>query len=344
MSPRQANAEINRIAAEWAERVENAPLDDARQADLDAWLASDARCLGAYARARAALHYVRRARALGTDFNPDAYLAAHVPDRAEVERSEAAWPADDAGGAWLTRRRLLAGSLAGLVALTVTSFGFGGKANATVYATAIGEIRSVTLADGSRMTLNTASSARVSFSDGERRVQLQAGEALFDVASDPARPFLVAASATEVRAVGTSFVVRALATSSVSVLVNEGAVQVRRPSEPRFAGKRVSANGMAVSVPGSEITLSSVAAGQLMRELSWREGMLSFEDQTLEQAAQEFARYSERKIRFADDEIARKTVTGRYSAGDPLGFANTVAVALDLRAENTADGVLLLHK
>jgi len=92
------------------------------------------------------------------------------------------------------------------------------------YATAIGEIRAVTLADGSRVTLNTASELEISFTRNRRNVRLLRGEAMFEVAKDRARPFVVAADGASMQAVGTIFDVRS-ERGKVELTVAEGIVK-----------------------------------------------------------------------------------------------------------------------
>jgi transmembrane sensor len=128
----------------------------------------------------------------------------------------------------LTRRpwslaAALAAVIVGAALVTWLQLGRG-----TLYATAIGEQRSIALADGSTIELGARSRVRVHFTDKERDVEFLAGEALFGVAKDPTRPFVVATSNTRVRAVGTQFDVHRR-TSGTTVTVLEGRVVVYSP-------------------------------------------------------------------------------------------------------------------
>ena len=190
MNERETSAEIDAAAANWAVRVDDDSLDAAGQAELDAWLSGDIRRRGSFARAQAMLLHARRAKALGAGFDPDAYVAQHG-DR----------PADAPGAIEApTRRRFLlwAGSASAVAASGVGVVWLGLGLPSEAYATQRGEVRLVPLADGSRMTLNTASRAEIRFSRSERRVVLTDGEALFDVAKDAARPFYVVAGDVQV--------------------------------------------------------------------------------------------------------------------------------------------------
>jgi len=342
MSGRETSAEIDTAAAEWAVRADGAPLDGEVQRALDTWLAGDARRLGAFARARATFLSAHRARALGTDFDPDEYLAAHtVRTRPSSPENETSIADRDATANPVRRRALLLGTSAAIAAGTLGVLGLYWQTTSGTYSTQRGEIRLVPLPDGSTMTLNTASRARVRFSDEARNVELVAGEALFEVAKDPRRPFSAAAGAARVHAVGTSFTVSRLADRPVHVLVQEGIVDIEGSNASGPARSRVAANSRAVVSENGPVTVTPVAALEVTRELSWRVGMLAFEDKPLRDAANELARYSDPRIVFDDPTIGDETVTGRFAANDPVGFAKSVALSLGLHARRDSNTVIL---
>jgi transmembrane sensor len=202
------------------------------------------------------------------------------------------------------------------------------------YATRIGETRVVPLPDGSIVTLNTNSEVAVRFTPGARVVQLVRGEALFDVAKNKARPFVVAAGDTSVRVVGTSFTVRHLDAAPVQVLVREGIVEVSKPAAG-MTPVRITANNMAVAAPdgGAAISASVVPAAQLHRQLAWQSGQIAFEGETLAQAVQEFSRYSDTRIVIDDPVLAKEEIAGLFKATDPIGFAQTIAISLNAHAD-----------
>jgi transmembrane sensor len=153
---------------------------------------------------------------------------------------------------------------------------------------------------------------------------------------------VVDAADTNVRAVDTSFVIRRLARQAVAVTVRQGSVDINRSGSGRVSSHRVFANMRAVSPASTaDIVTSAVTPSDVTRELAWREGMLSFEDMPLRNAADQFARYSGRQIVFADPSIGDETVTGLFAANDPAGFARSVALSLDLKADAGAGAVVL---
>lgn len=334
MAERETSAEIDAAAALWAVRVDGDALSAEAKGKLEAWLAADVRRLGAYARARAMLVEAGRVKALGTGFDPAAYALEHgVADSEATEdwRNVALHP---------TRRKfLVAGSVA--AASAVAAIGLSWPAAATTYTTRRGEIRLVPLADGSSMTLNTQTIAKVLFTSDERHIELIEGEALFDVARDSARPFVVEAGASLMKAVATSFTVSRLPGENVKVTVRQGSVRLGglAPSQPQTV---LTANMRAVVTPDmAKVATGSIAASEMNRDIAWQQGMLSFEDTPLSQAAIQFARYSDTAIRFDDPTIGEETITGLYAANDPQGFARSAALSLGIKARAQSGGITL---
>jgi transmembrane sensor len=313
--------DIDRQAAEWAARADER-LSGAERAELDAWLAADARHLGAYAKASAVLVQVERMRA--TSAHSDYVLPRPAPSR---------------------RSLMFGGAMAaGLAAVTLaTTFAWPYLQQQT-YATGFGESRVVALDDGSVVTLNTDSKVVVRYSSSRRDVTLVHGEALFDVAKNKARPFVVAVRDVAVRAVGTSFAVRSLEGEPVHVVVREGVVELKRPETPVAPPVMLKAGGLAVIPANAPIGVRLLSAGAIDHELAWKGGRIAFEDETLIAAAREFSRYSTTRIVINDPETAQRTVTGLFVANDPIGFARAVALSLELEADIRQNEVRLVPK
>ncbi len=301
--------------------MDRGALSDEQQRTLEAWLSKDRRHLGAYARARAVAAHFDRSRALGASFDPRQYR-------------ESRWM-------WLRHGRSpwVAGALAaGIAALVV---GVILRAPSGEFATQRGEIRLVPLADGSAITLNTETTLDVAYTKSARNVELVGGEALFDVAKDKSRPFIVHAGDTRIRAVGTSFTVRRWPGEKVRVLVREGVVEVTQDVTANAAPIRVSAQSQALSEPRAPTAIAPVPMPQIDRELAWRQGMISLDGRTLREAAAEFGRYSSTAIIIDDPSIADRTVTGLFAANNPVGFARAVATSMSLEVEVDTNAVRL---
>ncbi len=213
----------------------------------------------------------------------------------------------------------------------------------TAYATAVGEARTVVLQDGSRMILNTDTRVRVDLDARERRVNIEAGEALFEVAKEPGRPFVVRAAASEVVALGTAFAVRlvpagAAAGESLAVTLLEGQVSLR----PAAGGGGGDADAVApaqalVMQPGERVRLARApgrpgpARQQLDRPpleqvTAWRRNEAVFDRTSLADAVAEMNRYSRTPLVLVG-ELARseRLVSGQYPTGDNAGFAKALA-------------------
>jgi transmembrane sensor len=313
MITRLSPQEIDRIASEWAAR-QGSGLTQADRQELDRWLKDDPRHLGAYAKAEAVLAQLDRVGAAGPDALRIGGLAPSI-------------------GSALNRRTALVGSVAAGLAISAGgAFWLWRLLRQESYATRIGETKEIVLSDGSLVTLNTDSRVLVHYSKTRRQIQLLQGEALFDVAKNKKRPFIVMAGDTQVRAVGTSFTVKLLPQQPVQVLVREGVVEINRPRVPQAPAVQLPANMMAVAPPEAPISTEAVPRIQVTRDLAWREGRLAFDNETLANAAREFERYSDVQIR-VPPELENQTITGLFVSNDPVGFARAAAISLNLQVE-----------
>ena len=207
----------------------------------------------------------------------------------------------------VARRVLFAGAaLASVAVVTVGLTSLGPLAALYAgHATGVGGRKRVELADGSFVILNTATAVSVDYSGKERRVVLHDGEALFDVAKDPSRPFIVTAGDMEVRAVGTAFVVRLK-----EVTVSEGTVDVTIGSRPPIrvvAGQRLGV-GEADRLKLSMIDIDAATA--------WQRGRLIFNRRPLESVVAELQRYRAGRIVVLGDRLKALEVTGVFDLDD----------------------------
>lgn len=310
---RETSEQIEAAAADWVARIDHAPLSDGEQQRLEQWQAGDIRRLGAFMRLRAVALHSERARALGSSFDPAAFSQP-----------------DGVGGGAQNRRRFLWLGGCAAAACAVGAAGLSLTMRGASYTTRLGEVRIVTLEDGSVITLNTSSRIDVRFGDDRRLVSLREGEALFDVAEDKARPFVVEAGTAAVRAVGTSFTVKRLASAPVEVLVQEGVVEVTRSERERPV--RLGANMRIVTTDAKLAPLPvRIATEDMTRETAWKFGRIAFQGEALGRAAEEFKRYSDTRIIIDDPSVGREEITGLFAANDPVTFARAVSASLDLK-------------
>lgn len=204
-----------------------------------------------------------------------------------------------------------------------------------VIATGIGEQREVTLADGSRIRLDTGSRVRVRMSRTGRQVSLEQGQALFTVSPDAGRPFVVRAGETRVTAIGTVFDVRREA-AAVRVTLVSGVVEVAGEGPARPARMAAGQQGR-VTPRGIEVRPTDLDAAT-----SWTEGRIVFRDTPLSAAVAEVNRYLADPIALEPGPAGRTMINGVFRTGDRDAFVSAAAGGLDLRVTDRPDGSVLL--
>jgi transmembrane sensor len=222
-------------------------------------------------------------------------------------------------------------------------------------ATAVGQQRSVTLADGSVVSLNTNTIVETHLQRSVREIYLRQGEAHFQVAHDRSRPFLVHAGDAVVRAVGTQFEVRLRSDQHVDVVVNEGRVEVRSEAaaEPASSapGVRVArshvhtlAAGQQLSATGNDYSVVPVSTHRLSSVLAWRDGAVVFDGETLSDAIAEIGRYTDERIIVSDPQVAALRVGGRYRTGDVQAFFDALQTAFPVSIRRGSNGVMYIDR
>ena len=225
-------------------------------------------------------------------------------------------------------------------------------------ATGVGEQRTLTLPDGTRVYLNTNSRAVVRFDRQVRRVELAKGEALFEVAHNAAWPFIVMAGTREVRALGTAFVVRNDPRQLAITLV-EGSVRVSpqgaetagtRPERKAAGSGKPTQAGAATEVltldPGERVTFASGHPARLDRPslekiTAWRRGQISLDDTTLADTVSEINRYDVTHVVVRDPSVAAIRLSGVFRAGDTQNFVKAVTRTYHLRARTEGGEIFL---
>jgi transmembrane sensor len=217
--------------------------------------------------------------------------------------------------------------------------------------TAVGEQRTLTLEDGTRVYLNTNSRAVVHYDKKLRQVNLEKGEALFEVAKRPEWPFVVTAGDRQVTALGTAFIVRR-DEKDLAVTLVEGKITVspvRDVSGGSAVPQRTPESGTAAVFtlsPGQRLTLAKseppkVDRPPLERVTAWQRGQVAFDNTPLADAAAEMNRYSAVRVVVEDPSAAAIRVSGIFRAGDSANFAQAVAKTYRLEVRDQADEVIL---
>lgn len=293
-----------RTAEEWLVRLGRPRVSRGTQGAFERWLSADPANLAEYQAIKALL---RETQDLRAELLGELNLVAPAPRR---RRAAAGWtPVALAGG-------LVAAVLAVAIAPTLLTRFQDPLAGAATYATAVGEIRDVTLPDGSVVTLDTATTLRAKVDGRVRRLALDKGAAYFAVAHDKTHPFQVALADRQVVVTGTHFAT-SLRDGRARVELLEGSVEVRQP--------RVSTESVRL-VPGDQV--SYLAGGAVRRDaridpatsVAWRQRRLVFQDAALSEVLTELGRYTDVRIRLADPAVGRQRVTAML----PLDGRGTV--------------------
>lgn len=358
-----SSKQIEQTAAAWLAKRDGGDWQARDQSLLEAWLTESTAHRVAFLRLEAAWTHSGRLKALGAGMR-----AGTLPARGQWSRAPFDRQAADAGDSAAPvagslrppelRQLVFApraaprpsrvGRYAGVAVSLVLAVSLGwGWARYTaveraIYSTAMGSVRTVLLADGSQATLSSDSRIEVALSRGERRIDLQQGEAYFEVSKNPERPFIVAAGQRHVVAVGTRFAVRR-DSADLRVVVTEGTVRL----QPGVAGNAAPAPPTLLKAGSTALASSHgvlVRAGSVEdaeRLVDWREGYLTFRDSTLADAAAEFNRYNVRKIVMGDPQVAALRVGGNFRWSNTDTFVRLLEQGFPVRAEQQPDRVVL---
>jgi transmembrane sensor len=311
-------------AATWFARQRGAPLDERERRAFEAWLAEDVEHRIAYADAERAW---------------DVAAAAFEDPRVAARREALAGERPT--------RRLAGAALA--ASLAVAFLGGGGllayeqltgpKPLATqAFRTDVGQRSTVTLPDGSIVTLNTDTVVRTRADDERRLVYLDKGQAYFRVAKDRRHPFVVTAAGRTVTALGTAFDVR-IDRGELRVVLVEGKVRVEGPP-PGSSNAQDGGGASAAERPSADVQATEMLAGteliapdnsewrltraDTVRETSWIRGQIIFDDEPLGAVVAELNRYTEQKMVIDDPALAARPISGAFKPGDVQGFARSL--------------------
>jgi transmembrane sensor len=208
------------------------------------------------------------------------------------------------------------------------------------YTTPIGGVASIPLRDGSQVTLNTASRIHVTLTETERHVELESGEAFFDIAKDPSRPFVVVAGNRRIIAVGTQFSVRRNV-DDVQVIVTEGKVRLETSGLGTQQPTLLSAGGIA-ELTKTAVALKNQDVPKIEDTLSWRTGYLTFDDVRLADAIAEFNRYNTQKIYIEDPALAGIRISGKFRATNSGDFIHLLRTGFAIQTRQTDDSTYLV--
>ena len=344
------NQQIYEEASEWFVRMRDGEDDPSVQGALMDWLRRSPEHVSAYLDIAVIWMEAKNVQA-DSHLDLATRIAAAQADRGVTDLAP--------GIQQMSRRYLNARSLIA-VAASVLIVCVGAAAawwqySRQVYSTQLGEQRSIVLADGSTVELNSQSRVRVRFDNRQRRIELMQGQALFHVTKDPARPFLVRADGTTVRAVGTVFDVYRKRGSAVITVV-EGVVvvehneaesaptsaivaeQPHEQGERPFLSVRLVAGRQAIVKPeaGVEASPANVAAA-----IAWTQRELVFEFTPLVEAAEEFNRYNARKLVIETGPLRAFKISAIFRSTDPRSLVRFVQAMPGVQVRESDDEIVI---
>ena len=318
--------EIEQRAACWLARRQEPDWTETDQAGLDAWLRQSTAHEVAFLRLEYGWSKVDRLAALRRPRMPG--------DDAVSYPAEGSQPAQPLPVRRQRPRRRWVAWSAVAAAVLVSVFGllqYEDLLRRDVYSTGIGGHEVVRMSDGSRIELNTDTRVRAEYTEQARIIWLERGEAYFEVAHDPARPFSVYAGGRRVTVLGTKFSVRLDPEADrMQLAVTEGRVQLEELREQVQVPPMVATRGDKVIVDGTRARLESRSVEDVSSDLSWRQGLLVFDETTLAQAANEFNRYNRTRLIVAPA-VAEIRLGGSFEAANVDAFARLLQQGFGLQ-------------
>ncbi|MGF9563794.1 FecR family protein [Neorhizobium sp. JUb45] len=303
MSDDKANdRKLREQAVDWLLRLQDEPDDPMLQAQFQTWLAKDPARAVVYERARRAMGDASHLLKSDLDF---AQKAAHKP---------------------LLRARNVVAALLVIMAGSGAFMAADGpmRLRADII-TGTGQPQHLTLADGSRVELNAETAIAIHMERNERRIKLLRGQAYFEVAADPARPFVVEAGHGSTTALGTAFDIN-LTADATHVTVTEHAVMVTSLSGD---GRQRLPEGNQLSYD-DDGQLGAVEPADIGMATAWRQGRIVFENRPLAAVVDEIARYLPGRIVIAQSDLATRKISGSLDLTDPQtaldGFSEAIGI------------------
>jgi transmembrane sensor len=309
-----SSSRIEAEAAAWLARL-HADQHETTLAALNDWLAEDAAHALAFERANEVWAILPRAVRRGEDHTRLQPISHRRP--------------------WLRPGLAMAASL--VLGLGVLWWSLGSAGD---YVTRPGEQQVATLNDGSRIALNTDTRVDVRFDADRRHITLDRGEAMFEVAHDAERPFVVIAGDTRVQALGTVFMVRRTPEAVIVTLI-KGEVAVTRET----SGAGEGSESPMLLQPGERLTEPQAGPARIEptsveAATAWRRGQTIFEETPLGAAVTELNRYGGPQVVIDDPRVAALPISGVFTTNAP-DFAQAVADLHDLDLDREGDTLRL---
>lgn len=287
-------------ACAWLSKMHSGEFSRVEQQQLAAWRAADPAQERAWQQAQATWHGLEGLRSRN--------IPGSQPLIQEHYRKKNPPPTVSTRPPPRRRRRLLSLAIAcsAVLAVTMPTLYSPTTVWQADYLTEKGQQRTVMLADGSRVTLNSATALAIHFDEGVRRVELLQGEAFFDVAKNPQQPFVVTTDGKEVRAIGTAFSVQR-GTEQTKVELVEGIVEIQDARHQHHERLRA---GQTALIGADNLSVQTASRPDSMA--LWRDGYLQFDGLPLQEAITQINRYRPGRVVLLNPSLADKRVSGLF--------------------------------
>lgn len=303
-------------AVDWLLRLQDDPDDPMLQAQFHAWIDRDP----AHGRV-----YERASRAMG--------------DASHLLKNDLGFTRKAAHKPLLRARTIVAASLLLIGASGAFLAADGPVRLRADLITGTGQPQSLTLADGSRVELNAETAIAIHLEEHERRIELLRGQAYFEVAADPARPFVVEAGNGTTTALGTAFDINT-SDHGTQVTVTEHAVMVASLSGEKK--QRLPENNQ-LSYDGAG-ELGPVEAADIAMATAWRQGRIVFDNRPLSAVTDEIARYLPGRILIAQSELAARKISGSLDLTDPQTALESFSEAIGVKVTRIGPYLTILRQ
>lgn len=349
------NPLIRNEATEWLLRFSEGEIDTNGREEFSRWLRTSPECVRAYLRVAAFWQAAGRIGKQPRDIDAlisQARREDNIFPLTSVPRLDEVDPSDDVAKPAATRWSL---AIAATVLVTIGAVMAHQHLTRNTYESRIGEQRTLNLADGSTLVLNADSRVEVRYSETERTIDLERGQALFKVAKNPSRPFVVRSGSASVRAVGTQFDVHRKSTGT-TVTVVEGKVAARAAATPAdgaadqvflMAGEQLTLPEISVARTAATTT-TVVAAALKVRPVkvteatAWTEGLLIFDGTALSEVIQEFNRQNAKPLVLDSDlDLLQLKISGTFPANGAERLSGFLRERFGVVVHETGDEIRL---
>ena len=335
---------LQQQAIEWLIKLRTHELTEAETREFAAWLSQDLSHASAFGDAEDLFDVMAQAVQLkAAEAKPNPKIEQELAGSATIPLLPKRSPRR-----WIAVPLALAASWLFAITLVLPEQASLWDTYSSDYHTGTGEQRTIQIADGSQLLLNTDTAVSVDYQDTSRQIILHHGQAQFTVAKDKTRPFTVIAGELQVQALGTVFEVYRKSSGDIDVSVQEHTVAASLSAD----GDRLKTSALPTLIQQDQQLRYTHGSGTLNppeminNELSgaWHQHRVIVKDQPLGELIAEIERYRPGRIFLGSDDLSNLRVTGLFSLADPEASLEKVRAILGLKEARLGSWWVLLHR